>query len=212
MANLLAAFWPVVSNRLAGQDVGAGTGGTGRSDTAYVGNSLTSALVTGEQAWIAWLGEYPAVAWALAAVAAIAVLLIVWVWRKGRPFAKGDVFRASRLSSGNRLFPTQVLITPDERRALHRELDRARRKKRSTWRTSASVKIQTGMLLSDVLIETSGGTHPIGCHGHHKGDATAMKQLIERYQTDYYQKGAAFTGHGHFTLSRGPVRPLRPIT
>ncbi len=55
----------------------------------------------------------------------------------------------------------------------------------------ASVKIETGMLLSDVLIETSGGTHPIVCHGHHNRDATAMKQLIERYQTDYYKKGSS---------------------
>ena len=31
MADFLAAFRPVVANRLAGQDVGAGTGGTGRA-------------------------------------------------------------------------------------------------------------------------------------------------------------------------------------
>ena len=45
------------------------------------------------------------------------------------------------------------------------------------------------MLFSDVLIETSGGSHPIRCHGHRKRDAAAMKQLIERYQTEYYRKG-----------------------
>jgi len=38
-------------------------------------------------------------------------LWLLIVWQKGRPFASGDVFRASRLSRGNRLFPTQVLIT-----------------------------------------------------------------------------------------------------
>ena len=43
------------------------------------------------------------------------------------------------------------------------------------------------MLLSDVLIETSGGASPIRCHGHRKGDAVQMKSLIERYQTDYYR-------------------------
>jgi hypothetical protein len=53
----------------------------------------------------------------------------------------------------------------------------------------ASVKIDTGMLLSNVLIETSGGSTPIVCHGHRKGDAVAMKNLIERYQTDYYRGG-----------------------
>ena len=51
----------------------------------------------------------------------------------------------------------------------------------------ASVKVQTGVLLSNVLIETSGGASPIACHGHHKSDAVRMQQLIERYQSDYYR-------------------------
>ena len=144
--------------------------------------------MTGEQAWTGWLAEYPEAAWALAAILAIAFLLIVWLWRKGRPFATGDVFRASRLSAGNRIFPTQVLITPTsvvqftpgwigrEEKTIH-------------MAHLSSVKIVTGLLLSDVLIETSGGTHPIDCHGDRTGDAAAMKALLERHQTDYHQKG-----------------------
>ena len=48
------------------------------------------------------------------AAVALAVVLVpaLVVWRKGRPAASGEVFRASRMSSGNRLFPTQVMITP----------------------------------------------------------------------------------------------------
>ena len=42
---------------------------------------------------------------------------------------------------------------------------------------------------SVVMIETSGGTDPIRCHGHRKGDAARLKDLIERYQTDYYRGG-----------------------
>ena len=33
---------------------------------------------------------------ALLALAAIALLVLFVIWRKGRPFAQGDVFRASR--------------------------------------------------------------------------------------------------------------------
>ena len=51
----------------------------------------------------------------------------------------------------------------------------------------ASVKIDTGMVLSDIQIETSGGSDPIKCHGHHKSDAVRMKALIEQYQSDYYR-------------------------
>jgi len=43
---------------------------------------------------------------------AVLLLVLFVIWRKGRPFATGNIFRASRLSSGNRLFPTQVHITP----------------------------------------------------------------------------------------------------
>jgi hypothetical protein len=56
------------------------------------------------------------------------------------------------------------------------------------------VKIDTGMLLSDVLIESSGGANPVRCHGHRKRDAVAMKTLIERYQTAYYQSGGGHAG------------------
>jgi len=144
--------------------------------------------VTGEQTWIAWLGAHQPFAWTIGVVIAIAVVLLVWIWRKGRPFAQGDVFRASRLSAGNRVFPTQVLITPV---SVVQYTPRWVGRQEETIHMAhiSSVKIDTGVMLSNLLIETSGGSHPIRCHGHHKGDAVAMKQLIERYQTDYYQKG-----------------------
>ena len=121
-------------------------------------------------------------------VAAVAVIVLVWVWLKGRPFAAGDVFRASRLSSGNHLFPTQVLITQT---AVVQYTPRwfGRREETIHMAHIASVKIETGMMLSDVFIETSGGTDPIACHGHRKADAARMKQLIEGYQTAYYRGG-----------------------
>lgn len=144
--------------------------------------------MTGEQTWIAWLGAHQPVAWALATAVALAAVVIFWVWRKGRPFAPGDVFRASRLSAGNHLFPTQVLITPT---SVVQYTPRwvGRQEESIHMAHVSSVKIDTGMLLSNVLIQTSGGSDPIRCHGHHRSDANAMKQLIEQYQTEYYQKG-----------------------
>src|SRR5207248_7844494 len=127
-------------------------------------------------------GEWSALWVAILAVAALAVLLGWFVWRKGKPFAAGDVFRASRMSAGNHLFPTQVLITPT---SVVQFTPRwiGRREETIHMAHIASVKIDTGVLLANVLIETSGGTDPIACHGHRKGDAVAMKDLIERYQT-----------------------------
>jgi hypothetical protein len=133
--------------------------------------------VSGEQDWVVWTA---------AAVVALVAIVVVWVWRKGRPFADGEVFRASRLSAGNHLFPTQVLITQT---SVVQYTPRWIGKREETIHMAhiASVKIETGVLLSNVLIETSGGSDPIVCHGHHKGDANRMKTLIDQYQTAYYR-------------------------
>ena len=140
-------------------------------------------------------GEWAALWWALAIVAAIALLVVFYIARKGRPFAPGDVFRASRLSSGNRIFPTQVAITPT---SVVQFTPQWIGKVEETIHMAhvSSVKIDTGVLFSDVLIETSGGSHPILCHGHRKGDAVQMKALIERFQTDYYRPPVGSTPSG----------------
>ena len=122
-------------------------------------------------------------------LAAIGIAWLIYVWWKGRPFAEGDVFRASRWSQGNRLFPTQVLITPTA--IVHYTPEIFGRKEHSIHIAHvASVSIDTNLLFSHVLIETSGGASPVRCEGHTKGDAMRMKQLIERYQTRYYRTGA----------------------
>jgi hypothetical protein len=117
----------------------------------------------------------------------LSVLLLVAVWRKGRPFAAGDVFRASRLSAGNHLFPTQVHITTD---AVIRYTPRwiGHLEHSIHMAHVSSVRVETRLLFSDVFIETSGGVNPVACHGHRKADALVMKQLIERYQTAYYRQ------------------------
>ena len=119
-------------------------------------------------------------------LAAIGVALTLLFWWKGQPFAEGDVFRASRLSRGNRFFPTQVLITPTS--VVHYTPELFGRKEHSIHIVHvSSVGIDTNLLFSNVIIETSGGTEPIRCHGHRKADAIRMKQLIEQYQTAIYQ-------------------------
>jgi hypothetical protein len=139
---------------------------------------------------IAWFADNSWAGWTLVATAA-ATLMVLWLmWHKGRPFAPGDVFRASRLSSGNRLFPTQVLITPNTV-VQYTPSWIGRLEKTIHLAHVSSVKIDTGILLSDVLIETSGGSDPIRCHGHRNRDASAIKELIERYQTQYYRESGA---------------------
>jgi hypothetical protein len=120
------------------------------------------------------------------ALVVILALPVYVVWRKGRPAAVGEVFRASRLTTGNRLFPTQVIITPHS--VVHYTPQWIGRHEHSIHIAHvASVSIDTGLMFSDVLIETTGGSDPIRCRGHRKGDAVRIKQLIEQFQSAYYR-------------------------
>lgn len=118
-------------------------------------------------------------------------LVVLWVYWKGRPFAQGgDVFRASRLSQGNHLFPTQVLITPHS--VVHFTPQWVGKLEQTIHLAHvASVRIDTNLMFSDVYIESSGGANQVSCHGHSKKDAVRMKALIEQYQSAYYRVPAA---------------------
>jgi len=137
--------------------------------------------------------------WTMIGTVAIGVLAFVFavfvliVWMKGRPFAAGHVFRASRLSRGNRLLPTQVLVSPMS--VVHFTPQWFGRYEHSIHMAHvASVGIDTHILFSDVLIETTGGTTPIHCKGHYKSHAVRMKQLIEEYQAAYYRSAGPSAG------------------
>ena len=120
-------------------------------------------------------------------VVLLVTFLLIMFW-KSRPFADGDVFAASRLSRGNRLFPTQVLISPQS--VVHYTPQWIGRYEHSIHMAHvASVRIDTHLFFSDVYVETTGGATSIHCKGHRKADAVRMKQLIEQYQSDYYRAG-----------------------
>lgn len=119
-------------------------------------------------------------------VVAVLALVAYVIWRKGRKLPGEHVFRASRWSRGNRLFPTQVAITPQS--VSHYTPEWFGRKEHSIHMAHiASVRIDTNMVFSDVVIESSGGTSTVVCHGHSKADAARIKDVIERYQSAYYR-------------------------
>jgi hypothetical protein len=92
-----------------------------------------------------------------------------------------ESFQASRWTRGNFLFPTIIEVS-----------DKAVVRRKRSWfsrdeisisvQKIASVHVKTGLIWSDILIESSGGTDPLASHGHGKADARRIKQLIEDYQ------------------------------
>ena len=104
-----------------------------------------------------------------------------------------EIFQASRWTKGNLFFPTYIEVS-----------DRAvTRRKRSLFRLDemsmsitkvASVHINTGMVWSEIRIESSGGTDPIVSHGHAKDDARRIKELIESAQATLGMAGGTAAG------------------
>jgi hypothetical protein len=126
------------------------------------------------------------VLWIVGAGVGVAVAFIVYlVVLRGRRVPGEHVFRASRWSRGNHVFPTQVAVTPTS--VVHYTPRWFGRHEQSIHMAHvASVRIDTNLFFSNVMIESTGGTSPVLCHGHHKRDAIGMKELIEQYQTAYY--------------------------
>jgi hypothetical protein len=133
------------------------------------------------------LGQGGATLWWIAGTGvAIVLAFSVFFWSKGRRMSGEHVFRASRLSRGNFLFPTQVAVTPTS--IVHFTPEIVGGREQSIHMAHiASVMIDRNLFFSDVMIETSGGTGVVRCHGHRKRDAVEMKRLIEQYQSAYYR-------------------------
>ena len=123
--------------------------------------------------------------WMIGGAALAVGILVWWIGTRSRRIAGEHVFRASRWSRGNHLFPTQVAITPTS--VVHYTPQWFGRREQSIHMAHvASVEIDTNLFFSNVLIETSGGSEPVRCHGHKKRDALEMKRLINQFQSDYY--------------------------
>lgn len=124
--------------------------------------------------------------WVLGGAIVVIVLVAVAVAAKGRRIAGEHVFKASRWSRGNHLFPTQVAVTPAS--VTHYTPEWFGRREQSIHMAHvASVEIDTNLFFSNVIVETSGGSEPVRCHGHRKRDAVEMKRLINQFQSAYYR-------------------------
>jgi hypothetical protein len=119
-------------------------------------------------------------------VAVVLGFVIYWIVRKGRPMPGAHVFRASRWSRDNRIFPSQVAISETSVTMYHPQWI-GKLEESIHMAHVASIKIDTNVVFSDVFIETTGGNNPIACHGHTKRDAVEMKRLIEQFQSVYYK-------------------------
>jgi len=98
-------------------------------------------------------------------------------------------FVASRWTSGNHLFPAVIEITDTSVIRRRRTLF-SRSEESIHLQRVASVRIETGILWADLIIESTGGTDPITCHGHRKADARRIRDLVTAAQTAHLPAAA----------------------
>ncbi|MGA2423425.1 MAG: hypothetical protein ABSG07_05425 [Terriglobales bacterium] len=102
------------------------------------------------------------------------------------PAASEETFSASRWTRGNLWFPTRIVVSPLRVSRVKKRLFGSNEESISISQV-ASVKISTGVVWSDILIESTGGTDPISSHGHRKADAVRIRDLIEGFQAAHQQ-------------------------
>jgi hypothetical protein len=122
------------------------------------------------------------------------VLSAAVLWLYNREFtSEKAVVKASRFTSGNRVFPVQVAVFAD-RVSSYNPRFLGHTENSITLRQIASVKVKAGPVFADVVIDTTGGSPPVVIHGLWKKDAEALSAAIAAAQSQ----------------SPMPVRPVPP--
>ena len=120
-------------------------------------------------------------------VGAIVALLVNYVVWKGRAPKGEHVFRASRLTKGNRVFPvyfvvSQTSVTKTQPQWIGKNEESVH------IAHISSIEVDTDVIWSTLRIETS-GHNPLTCAGLGKGDAVKLKKMIENLQLQHFKAG-----------------------
>lgn len=92
------------------------------------------------------------------------------------------VYRSSRWSAGNTFFPDSLRLTREgmlfrKGRIFGSDAEHI------SYRAIASVKVNNGMFLSDLTVETSGGSQPVHLNGLWRSDAKEIQERIRALQS-----------------------------
>ncbi len=98
-----------------------------------------------------------------------------------------EVFFASRFTKGNLFFRTRIEVGPERVLRIKPRFFGSNEESIPISKV-ASVQISTGMIWSDIRIDSAGGTNPILSHGHTKKDAERIRDLVEHYQQSVTQR------------------------
>lgn len=99
-------------------------------------------------------------------------------------------FQTSRLTRGNVLFPTVMVVT--DRHVMRIKPSMVGCVEESiSLRQVSSVTVNQGAVFSDVTVHSSGGTDPLRSNGFTNAEARRFKSLVEELQTNILTAGVA---------------------
>lgn len=92
------------------------------------------------------------------------------------------IYRSSRWSSGNLFFPDQLTLAAD---GLHFRKGAlfGSHEEHIAYRAIASLRVENGIFLADLTIETSGGSQPIHINGLWKSAARKVQAAVQAAQS-----------------------------
>jgi hypothetical protein len=95
--------------------------------------------------------------------------------------AERKVYRSSRWSSGNFFFPDRLTLAAD---GLHFRKGAlfGSQEEHINYRAIASLRVENGIFLSDLTIETSGGSQPVHINGLWKSAAREIQAGVQAAQ------------------------------
>lgn len=95
-------------------------------------------------------------------------------------------YKSSRWSSGNLFFPDRLTLAAD---GLHFRKGAlfGSDEEHIAYRAIASLKVNNGVFLSDLTIETSGGSQPVHINGLWKSDAREIQAAVQAVQSSGFR-------------------------
>ncbi len=92
-----------------------------------------------------------------------------------------NTYKASRWTQGNLIFPDTISVEQDGVHYSKRRL-LGSNEEVINYSHIASVRVKNGIFFSSLSIETSGGSQPVTMNGLTRGNAKALKELVQQEQ------------------------------
>ena len=103
-------------------------------------------------------------------------------------FRNPNRYKASRFTKGNFIFPDRIYIE-QETIVFYKPFLLTSEERSIPYEQIASVSVKQGVIFSDIIFETTGGSHPITINGFWNSSATKLKRLVEEKVNYEMEKG-----------------------